>query len=105
MNKIKAPEECKSLGEIREVIDELDAQIISLIGTRFRYVKEVVKFKANKKDIIAQSRYDEVISSRGRMAAEHNLSPDIIEKIYKLMLGYFIEEEYKILEKKQEGIR
>ena len=96
---MKAPEECISLGEIREHIDELDRQIITLIGTRFKYVREVMKFKSSKVEVVAQERFNEVISSRRQLAVEQNLSPDVIESVYRTLLSYFIEEEYRILEK------
>lgn len=101
---MKSPNECNSLSEIRSQIDQLDRQIIALLGQRFEYVKEVVKYKSNSSEIIAQERFNEVISSRRKLAIKNNLSPDTIEKIYRILLEYFIEEEYHLLRKKNPNV-
>jgi isochorismate pyruvate lyase len=98
MQNMKPPQECVSLDEIRLHIDKLDTEIIALFGKRFQYVKEVVKFKSNKTEVIARERYNKVLSSRREMAVANGLSPEVIEKIYRTLLGYFIEEETRILE-------
>ena len=98
MNKDKLPSDCQSIDEVRSEIDALDRQIISLLGRRFSFVKEIVRFKANKDEIVALERYNEVINSRRELARQHNLSPEVIEKMYRMLIAHFIEEEHKILE-------
>ena len=44
---MKLPEECDTITDIRNEIDTLDQQIIEIIGKRFMYVKEIVRFKSN----------------------------------------------------------
>jgi len=92
---MQKPTDCKSIEEVRNAIDAIDEEIISLLDQRFSYVKEVVKFKKDG-DIIAKNRYDQVITSRKQWAAEKGLQPEVIEKVYTLLLNYFIEEEHKI---------
>jgi isochorismate pyruvate lyase len=96
---MKNPGDCTSIVEIRECIDLIDKQLIELIGKRFQYVKEIVKFKSNKEDIEAKPRYEEVLRVRKQWAIEQNLNPDVIETIYKTMIQYFIEEQLNILKK------
>lgn len=98
---MKSATECTSIEEIREAIDLLDSQIIKLMGTRYKFVKEIVRFKQpTEESIIAKKRYDSVISTRREMAEKNGLSPDLIEKIYKEMLAHFISEELKLINKK-----
>lgn len=98
---MKSAKDCTSIEEIREAIDQLDSQIIELLGARYQYVKEIVRFKQpTEESIIAKKRYDSVISSRREMAEKNGLSPDLIEKIYKEMLAHFIGEELKLINKK-----
>jgi len=96
---MKNPGDCTSIVEIREGIDLIDKQLIELIGKRFQYVKEIVKFKSNKEDVEAKPRYEEVLRIRKQWATEQNLNPDVIETIYKTMIQYFIEEQLNILKK------
>jgi chorismate mutase len=92
------PQECNSIEEIRAEIDRLDRQIIDLFAERFQYVHAIVKFKQTADDIIAQSRYDEVIASRGQWAAEKGLSAEVFESIYCQLLNYSISEEHKLVD-------
>lgn len=93
----KRPQDCNSIEEIRAEIDELDRQIINLIADRFQFAKEIAKYKKPDKDsIVAQNRYDHVINNRRKMAEEKGLDADVIEKMYREMMNYFIREELKI---------
>jgi len=97
---MKLPEECNNITEIRNEIDNIDQQIIELIGKRFRYVKGIVKFKSNEEDVIARKRYEEVLLNRRNWAEKQNLNPEIIENIYKTLMKYFIDEQMKLLKDK-----
>ncbi|MFC2136906.1 chorismate mutase [Bacteroidota bacterium] len=94
----KPPYECVNIEEIRDSIDMIDEEILKLLGERYKYVKEIIKYKEPTKDsIIAKKRYDEVIAKRRELAEKFNLSPDIIEKVYKILINYFIQEEISII--------
>ncbi len=97
---MKSPEKCKNIQEIREAIDNIDEEIIKLIGRRFNYVKEIVKFKDKDRDsIVAKDRYNEVIESRRMLAVENGLNPDLIENVYKSLINHFINKEIEIARK------
>jgi isochorismate pyruvate lyase len=97
---MKLPENCENIQEIRGVIDNIDKEIIRLIGQRLNYVKEIVKFKnKDRNSIVAKERYDEVIENRRMLAVENGLNPDLIENIYKSLIAHFINKEIEIAEK------
>lgn len=92
------PKKCETIDEVREAIDNIDNQIIELLGKRFDYVKVVPKFKKNTEEsIVAKPRYEQVIKSRMDLAEKQGLKGEIIGKIYKELLEYFIEEQKKII--------
>jgi isochorismate pyruvate lyase len=94
---MKNPEDCSTIDEIRNEIDSIDNQIVSLLGKRFLYVKAIVKFKKSEEDVIARERYSKVFEVRRRWAVEKGIDPDIVENIYKILIHYFIEEQRKRL--------
>ena len=96
---MKLPEECNTITDVRNEIDNLDRQIIELLGKRFLYVKKIVDFKSNEEDVIARKRYEEVLRIRRDWAKIQNLDPEIIEIIYKTLIKYFIDEQMKMLKK------
>ncbi len=92
--------DCNNIEDIREAIDELDREIITLLGRRFRYVKGIVKFKdKNEQSIVASERKEAVIRSRRRLAIENGLDPDVIEELYRNLINHFIAEELKMIRK------
>ncbi len=93
----KTPSECNSKEEIRSHIDLIDKEIITLFSQRFQYVKEIVKYKTDAVSIVAEDRKNEVIRVRGQWAEELGLDKEAFEKIYAILIEYFIKEEMKLL--------
>lgn len=97
MDNHKKPSECTNINEVRNEIDHIDKAIIDLLSQRFDYVKEVVKYKAPTPDgIQADERRKAVIECRGQWAEEAGLNGAVIQKMYDLLINYFIEEEMKM---------
>jgi len=95
---MKPVKDCKNIEDIRQAIDELDEEIIALLGKRYQYVKEIVRFKEkNEESIVARERREAVIRSRRKLAVENGLDPDVVEELYRNLISHFIEEELKLI--------
>jgi isochorismate pyruvate lyase len=92
---MKKPEECADMGDIREEIDQIDQQIIQLLGQRFGYVKAASKFKTSEMSVKAPERLQSMLQQRRIWASEAGINPEVIEKMYRDLVNYFIEEEMK----------
>ena len=90
---MKAPENCRNIEDVREAIDALDREIISLIGRRAKYVEKAATFKTSKESVRAPNRQEKMLRERRRWVEEENLSPDAIEKIYQNLVAYFVNRE------------
>ena len=90
---MKSPGECENMSDIRTEIDEIDRQIIQLIGQRFEYVKAASKFKTSETSVKAPERFKAMLLQRREWAVEEGLNPDTIEKMYFDLVTHFIEEE------------
>ncbi|PZD75475.1 Isochorismate pyruvate lyase [Acaryochloris thomasi RCC1774] len=88
-----APHNCENMSDIRAEIDALDRQIIALLGQRFEYVKAAAPFKSSAKDVRAQERFDTMLQQRRIWAETEGLEADVIEKMYRDLVTYFIEAE------------
>ena len=97
---MKLPQECSSIEDVRREIDSIDNEIIGLIGKRFAFIREIIKYKNNAEDVVAKKRYNTVIARRRELAAMYQLNPDVIENIYRIMMDYFIKEQFELLKKK-----
>jgi isochorismate pyruvate lyase len=96
---MKEPEECLDMQEIRREIDQIDKNIITLLGLRFDYVKAASKFKIDEQAVKAPERFAAMLAQRRLWAEENNLSVDVIEKVYRDLVDYFIDQELKQWEK------
>lgn len=94
-HRARAPEDCTSIEEVRHGIDTLDREIVRLIGSRSRYVKAAAKFKGSEAGVRAPERQKAMLETRRRWAEEVGLNPDVIEKMYRDLIGYFINRELK----------
>lgn len=94
---MKPPDECITIDEVRQAIDELDRTIIATLGQRFGYVKAVTRFKKTAEDVRAPARFQQVLETRRNWAEEAGLSPDLIERVYRELIAYFIHEEMKFM--------
>ncbi len=92
---MKTPEACENMADIRREIDDLDGQIIALLGKRFAYVKAASKFKTSEAAVKAPERLQAMLVQRRAWAEAAGLSPDVIEKMYRDLVSYFIAEEMR----------
>lgn len=86
-------ENCKDLSEVRNNIDRIDNQIVKLIAERSTYVSQAANFKKTTEDVKAPERFEMVIEKMRDLAQQNNLSPDIIEIVYRNMINAFITME------------
>lgn len=97
---MKYPNECSNIEEIRFEIDAIDREVIRALGERFAYVKAAAKFKTSEASVKASERFNAMLHQRRIWAEEVGLNPDVIEKLYRDLVGYFIGEELKDWESK-----
>lgn len=94
---MKTPDECRTIEEVRSEIDRIDRAIIESIAQRREYVHAVMQFKRSADDIYARERQRQMLAVRREWAAEHALSPDLVEGLFRSVVDHFIAEELAIL--------
>ena len=82
-----------TLEDVRNRIDQLDSELVKLIAQRAECVKAAAAFKTNHSAVHAPDREQQVINKARKKAVEAGLSEVIIEKIYRAMIGAFIDYE------------
>lgn len=90
---MKSPADCGSLEDVRAEIDRIDQAIIALIGERAGYVHAAARFKSSEADVAAPERQASMLVARRSWAEQADVDPDVIEKLYRDLVAYFIVRE------------
>nr|WP_136252075.1 bifunctional chorismate mutase/prephenate dehydrogenase [Ningiella ruwaisensis] len=77
----------KQLGSLRQQIDEIDAELVSLLKKRTQVTKNIGKLKSeNALPVYVPEREKVLISARREQAEKIGVSPDLVEDILRRMM-------------------
>ena len=95
-----SPKNKKKLNIIRVKLDKLDNKLLSLIKNRTGLVKEVLKLKELKKEIVDKKRINFILKKIKEKSKKLNIDPKITNRIWKNMIWSYIDYERRNFRKK-----
>ena len=95
-----SPLKRKKLSKIRSELDRLDNSLIKLIKIRTNLVKNVLKLKENKNQIVDQKRIKTILMNIRKKSLKNNIDPKITNRIWKNMIWSYIDFERRNFKKK-----
>ena len=95
-----SPKNKKKLEIIRSKLDKLDNKLLSLIKYRTNLVKEVLKLKEFKKEIVDKKRISFILKKIHLKSKKLNIDPKITNRIWKNMILSYIDYEKRNFKKK-----
>ena len=95
-----SPDNKKKLKKLRNKLDLLDNQLLKLIKIRTNLVKDVLKLKIYKKEIIDRKRIKKILLNIKIKSLKHGIDPMITKRIWKNMIWSYIDFEKKNFTKK-----
>ena len=95
-----SPKNQKKLNLIRIKLDKLDDKLLSLIKYRTNLVKEVLKLKTLKKEIVDKKRINFILKKINLKSKKLNVDPKITHRIWKNMIWSYINFERRNFKKK-----
>ena len=95
-----SPKNKKKLNILRGKLDKLDNKLIDIIKARTNLVKEVVKLKEFKNEIVDKKRISIILKKIKKKSISKNIDPKITNRIWKNMIWSYINYERKIFKKK-----
>jgi isochorismate pyruvate lyase len=84
--------------EVRAEIDRIDTALVDLIGERFTFVDRAWQFKKSPADARVPWRIQQVIDRVKTRAKEQGLPPELVEALWRQMIGWFIQYEEEKLQ-------
>ena len=95
-----SPKNKKKLEIIRSKLDKLDNKLLSLIKYRTNLVKEVLKLKQYKSEIVDKKRINEILKKIKLKSKKLKIDTKITNKIWKNMIWSYISYEKRNFKKK-----
>ena len=95
-----SPKNKKKLEGIRIKLDKLDNKLLALIKYRTSLVKEVLKLKEFKKEIVDQKRINLILKRIKEKSKKLEIDPKITNRIWKNMIWSYIDYERRNFKKK-----
>ena len=90
----------KNIIKIRKELDKLDNHLLDIIKKRSKLVDIVIKNKKFKKEIVDKKRIKIILKNIIKKSKNKKIDPKITIRIWKSMIGAFIEYEYRNFNKK-----
>ncbi len=95
-----SPKNKKQLKILRKSLDKLDNSFIKLIKKRTGIVKQVLKLKENKNQIIDRKRIKFILNGIRKKSIKNRIDPKITNRIWKNMIYSYIDFEKRNFKKK-----
>tara|TARA_B100001029_G_C14648114_1_gene227860 strand:+ start:38 stop:328 length:291 start_codon:yes stop_codon:yes gene_type:complete len=95
-----SPNNKKKLTKLRRNLDKLDNSFIKLIKKRTALVKQVLKLKENKNEIIDRKRIKFILNQIKKKSLNNKIDPKITNRIWKNMIYSYIDYEKRNFKKK-----
>ena len=99
----RPPAQCADLAQVRVEIDRVDKALVELIAERFGYVERAWQLKLDaRQEANVPWRNQQVIDKVRASAADKGVPPDLIEALWRQMIGWFIQYEEEKLQQQDE---
>ena len=95
-----SPKNKKKLEGIRIKLDKLDNKLLALIKYRTSLVKEVLKLKEFKNEIVDKKRIKNILNQIRKKSLKNKIDPKITNRIWKNMIWSYIDYEKRNFKKK-----
>ena len=95
-----SPKNKKKLEIIRSKLDKLDNKLLTLIKYRTNLVKEVLKLKEFKKEIVDKKRINTILKKINLKSKRLKIDTKITSRIWKNMILSYIDFEKRNFKKK-----
>jgi isochorismate pyruvate lyase len=90
------PEDCTTMSQVREGVDEVDQAIVDLLALRFGYMEAAARIKPSRDQVRDEDRKADVLAKVDGAADEAGLDRELLARIYEELIeasiAYELEE-------------
>ena len=97
-------EDAVRLSALRQQIDEIDAQLISMMATRMKVAREIGRVKRDSNmPILQSSRWEDVLGRSVAEGVKQGMSGEFVRRIFEAVHQESIEQQNAVMSEKQES--
>lgn len=101
---MKPPSECLDMSDVRAGIDALDRELVAMLVRRAGYIDRAAQIKdAAGLPANIPARVEEVVAKVRACADEAGFDADLVERIWREMIGWSIAREERHMGKRKDG--
>jgi isochorismate pyruvate lyase len=82
------------MAEVRAGVDALDAELVALIGERFRYMDAAARIKPERGAVRDEARKAQVLANVARHAAGAAVPPEVAAELWERLVEASIAYEF-----------
>ncbi len=86
---------CETMADVRREIDRLDRELVRLMAERLRYIEEAARIKPERGQVRDEARIEDVVAKVLAEAEKQNLSPEVAEPVWRLLIERSIAHEFE----------
>ena len=98
----RAPAECMTMAQVREGVDALDRLLVTVLAERQRYMDAAARIKPDRETVRDTARIEDVVAKVRAAAREAELSEEIAEPVWRLLIERCIAHEYGVWDRIRE---
>ena len=95
-----SPKDKIKLNILRKKLDFVDNSLLKILKKRSSLVKEVLKLKKYKSEIVDKKRIDFILKKIKKKSVQNKIDPKITNRIWKSMIWSYIDFERRNFKKK-----
>ncbi|HEY5238750.1 MAG TPA: chorismate mutase [Rhizomicrobium sp.] len=93
-----APEDCRTMEELRGEIDRLDRALVALLAERQAYIERAAAIKTTRHAVRDDARVEDVIAKVLAEARAKGLAPAIAEPVWRMLIERSIAHEFEVFD-------
>lgn len=91
----KQPEQCETMSDVRQGVDQTDRELIELLDRRFAYMRAAARIKDSRDTVRDEARKAAVIEAACKEAENYGLPGDVISDIWERLVEGSIAYEFE----------
>ncbi len=94
MNSPKLPELCEDMADVREGVDDVDRQIVSLLVRRFGYMDAAARIKQERETVRDEKRKAQVLDNVRQLGKDTGLPDGLTDELWENLIERSIAYEF-----------